>query len=67
MLFVLNTKIKLKLPDETLEFVLNLGFNKLEFNILNTNIKWIKIEIILESLWSPMTSDTRELGIAIIA
>ena len=62
-----NTKIKLKLPDETLEFVLNLGFNKLEFNILNTNIKWIKIEIILESLWSPMTSDTRELGIAIIA
>lgn len=62
-----NTKVILSIENNIIEFSLNSGYNDIDIPISNIDNIWIKIKIKIEKLWSPMSTDTRQLGVAIIS
>lgn len=62
-----NTKIIFNIEDKIFEYNLNAGFNDIELPLSNKKNIWLKIIITTDRLWSPMSTDTRELGVAVIS
>ena len=62
-----NTKIIFNIEDKMFEYNLNAGFNDIELPVSNKKNIWLKIIITTDRLWSPMSTDTRELGVAVIS
>ena len=63
----LNIKIIFNIEDKMFEYNLNAGFNDIELPVSNKKNIWLKIIITTDRLWSPMSTDTRELGVAVIS